>query len=189
LRNQSIRKGSMEYVIRKAVLVDRPAIEKLIAISARELSSTDYTPEQIEGALQGAFGIDTQLIKDETYFAAETNGVIVGCGGWSKRKTLFGGDNRETRDPAELNPETDPAKIRAFFAHPDWARRGIGKSILARCEAEAKSFGFRSLELMATLPGVRLYSSCGFAATDRIQYLLPSGIAIDFVPMKKMLIM
>lgn len=177
----------MQYFIRKANLDDCPNIEKLIALSARELSVQDYTPEQIEGALQGAFGVDTQLIKDGTYFVVEAKGVIIGCGGWSKRKTLFGGDKQETRDSAELNPKTDPAKIRAFFVHPEWARRGIGKAILAQCESEAKVFGFRSLELMATLPGVRLYSACGFVASERVEYTLPSGITIEFIPMKKIL--
>ena len=163
-------------------------IEKLIALSARELSAKDYTPEQIEGALQGAFGVDTQLIIDETYFVVEMNGALVGCGGWSKRKTLFGSDKREARDSAELNPETDAAKIRAFFVHPDWARRGIGRAILAKCESDAKAFGFRSLELMSTLPGVPLYSACGFVGSERIAYSLPSGITIEFLPMRKVLV-
>lgn len=173
--------------LRKADLADRPNIETLIGVSARELSAQDYTPEQIEGALQGAFGVDTQLIKDGTYFVAEANGVLVGCGGWSKRKTLFGGDHRESRDARELDPNTEPAKIRAFFVHPQWARKGIGRTILERCESEALSCGFRSLELMSTLPGLRLYSACGFVAGEPIQYKLPSGGSIEFVPMKKML--
>jgi len=122
----------MEYLIRKATLNDCPTIEKLIALSARELSAQDYTSEQIEGALKGAFGIDTQLIRDGTYFVVEAGDAMMGCGGWSKRKTLFGGDRREARDSAELNPETDPAKIRAFFVHPKWARKGIGRAILER---------------------------------------------------------
>ena len=123
---------TMEYLIRKATLNDCPTIEKLIALSARELSAQDYTSEQIEGALKGAFGIDTQLIRDGTYFVVEAGDAMIGCGGWSKRKTLFGGDRREARDSAELNPETDPAKIRAFFVHPKWARKGIGRAILER---------------------------------------------------------
>lgn len=175
----------MQYALRKATPEDIPALEQLIALSARELSKEDYTPEQIEGALQGAFGVDTQLIKDRTYFVAEANSVLVGCGGWSKRKTLFGGDHRESRDAAELNPATDAAKIRAFFVHPDWARKGIGRAILAACEAEAKAAGFRSLELMATLPGVRLYAACGYVGSEPLQYTLPSGKTIEFVPMKK----
>ena len=177
----------MEYKIRKAELNDCPAIEKLIALSARGLSAQDYTPEQIEGALQGAFGVDTQLIKDGTYFVVAADGLMMGCGGWSRRKTLFGSDKRGTRDPAELDPETDPAKIRAFFVHPEWTRKGIGRAILARCESEAKSHGFRSLELMATLPGVRLYTAYGYIGSERIEYRLPSGQTIEFVPMKKVL--
>ncbi|MBI2428910.1 MAG: GNAT family N-acetyltransferase [Ignavibacteriales bacterium] len=177
----------MEYSIRKATFNDCSDIDKLIALSARELSAQDYTPEQIEGALQGAFGVDTQLIKDETYFVVEAEGNIVGCGGWSKRKTLFGSDKEGSRDPAELNPETDSAKIRAFFVHPNWVRKGIGTAILARCEQEAAAFGFHSLELMATLPGIKLYSACGFTGSERVHYILPSGITIEFLPMKKVL--
>jgi N-acetylglutamate synthase-like GNAT family acetyltransferase len=175
----------MEYTIRKAKMNDCPAIEKLIALSARGLSAQDYTPEQIEGALQGAFGVDTQLIKDGTYFVVEAEGLMVGCGGWSKRKTLFGSDKREARDPGELDPAIDPAKIRAFFVHPDWARKGIGRALLDRCESEAKAAGFRSFEMMATLPGVRLYAACGYFGSEKVQYKLPSGKTIEFVPMKK----
>jgi Acetyltransferase (GNAT) family len=116
-----------KYKIRKAVLEDCKEIEKLIALSARGLSLEHYSHKQIEGALQGAFGVDTQLIKEESYFVVEAGEQMIGCGGWSKRKTLFGGDKREERDPEELNPATDAAKMRAFFVHPDWARKGIGK--------------------------------------------------------------
>ena len=98
---------------------------------------------------------------------------------------MFGGDKREKRDPAELNPLTESAKIRAFFVHPDWARKGIGKAILERCENEAMSAGFRSLELMSTIPGVRFYSACGYKGIKEIEYKLPSGISITFLPMKK----
>jgi len=180
-------KSEQSFTLRKAVLDDCGSIEALIARSARGLSTADYTPAQIEGALQGAFGLDTQLIEDGTYFVAEAGGEIVGCGGWSRRKTLFGSDKRDKRDPGELNPGADPAKIRAFFVHPDWARHGIGRSILQRCEAEAANCGFRSLELMATLPGVRLYAACGYAEATHIRYTLPSGIEIEFVPMTKSL--
>jgi GNAT superfamily N-acetyltransferase len=176
-----------KYLIRQAVMGDIPALSGLIPLSARALSAEDYAPGQIEGALKGAFGVDTQLINDGTYFVAEAEGVIVGCGGWSRRKTLFGGDSGVVRDAAELDPATDPAKIRAFFVHPDWARMGIGRAILDRCESDAFTSGFRSLELLATLPGVRLYSACGFVASERVEYRLPTGVTIDFVPMKKLL--
>jgi GNAT superfamily N-acetyltransferase len=171
--------------LRPACLEDRPALEALIARSARELSAGDYTPEQIEGALRGAFGVDTQLIRDRTYFVVEVDGKIVGCGGWSKRKTLFGGDARFDRDAAELNPREDAAKIRAFFVDPDYARRGIGKAILDRCEAEARDHGFTRYELMATLPGLRLYAARGYVAGEAIQYPLGNGVTIPFVPMRK----
>jgi GNAT superfamily N-acetyltransferase len=177
----------MEYTIRKATLDDCSEIEELVALSARGLSTDEYTPDQIEGALRGAFGLDTQLIKDGTYFVAEANGVLVGCGGWSKRKTLFGGDKHADRDAGELDPKTDPAKIRAFFVHPEWARKGIGRAILARCESEALSSGFSSLELMSTLPGLKMYSACGFVAGERVNYELSPGLTIEFVPMKKAL--
>jgi GNAT superfamily N-acetyltransferase len=173
------------YHIRPATLADKPALESLIARSARELSRRDYTPEQVEGALQGAFGVDTQLIRDGTYFVVECEGKIAGCGGWSRRRTLFGGDARAERDAAELDPQTDAAKIRAFFVDPDFVRRGIGRAILERCEAEARVHGFRRFELMATLPGVRLYRECGYVGETRIQYEVRPGLSIDFVPMTK----
>jgi N-acetylglutamate synthase-like GNAT family acetyltransferase len=174
-----------DWTLRPARLADCAALEKLIARSARELSAGDYTPEQIEGALRGAFGVDTQLIHDQTYFVVEADGKIVGCGGWSKRKTLFGGDARSERDAAELNPEEDAAKIRAFFVDPDYARRGIGKAILDRCESEARARGFTRYELMATLPGQRLYAAQGYRAGKAIQYSLSGAVTIEFVPMSK----
>jgi N-acetylglutamate synthase-like GNAT family acetyltransferase len=174
-----------DWTLRPARLADCAALEKLIARSARELSAGDYTPEQIEGALRGAFGVDTQLIHDQTYFVVEADGKIVGCGGWSKRKTLFGGDARSERDAAELNPEEDAAKIRAFFIDPDYARRGMGKAILDRCESEARARGFTRYELMATLPGQRLYAAQGYRAGKAIQYSLSGEVTIEFVPMSK----
>jgi len=173
------------WTLRPARLEDIPQLEPLIARSARELSASDYTPEQIEGALRGAFGVDTQLIRDQTYFVVEADGKIVGCGGWSKRKTLFGGDARAERDAAELNPQTEAAKIRAFFIDPDYTRRGIGKAILDRCEAEARARGFKRYELVATLPGMRLYAAQGYIPGDAIEYPLSGGATITFVPMSK----
>lgn len=165
--------------------MDCPELESLIARSARQLGSTDYTPEQIEGALKGAFGVDTCLIQDGTYFVVEADNIIVGCGGWSRRKTLFGGDSGAARDDEELDPAIQPAKIRAFFVDPDHARKGIGKAILEHCESEALAHGFRQCELMATLPGLRLYRKYGYVAGTPIQYQLESGTAIEFVPMRK----
>jgi GNAT superfamily N-acetyltransferase len=175
----------MEYVLRKATLDDRPALELLIARSARELSANDYQPEQVEGALRGAFGVDTQLIADETYFVVAGDGKIVGCGGWSYRRTLFGGDYRAERDSAMLDPQADSARIRAFFVDPDHARKGIGSRLLERCETDARLRGFSRLELMSTLPGVRLYAARGYVPTGQVRYDVGAGVAIEFVPMLK----
>jgi len=173
------------FSIRPAVLHEKPQLEALIARSARELSKGDYTAEQVEGALRGAFGVDTQLICDATYFVAEQDGRIVGCGGWSHRKTLFGSDARADREPGELDPRSDAAKIRAFFVDPDYARRGIGRAILEECERAALAHGFRRFEMMATLPGVRLYEVCGYVAEERVTYPLGPDLTIEFVRMVK----
>jgi GNAT superfamily N-acetyltransferase len=171
--------------IRAAALEDVAAIESLIARSAHELSAGDYTREQVAGALRGAFGVDTQLLRDGTYFVVECGGELVGCGGWSYRRTLFGSDARADRDPQPLDPRTDAAKIRAFFVHPAHARRGIGSALLERCESEARSRGFRRLELMATLPGVRLYRARGYLPGEPIDWPVPGNLTIRFVPMSK----
>src|SRR5919205_4588783 len=144
-------------IIRRATLDDREAITELIAQSARGLSRGHYSDPQIDAAIARVFGVDTNLIEDGTYFVAEISGALVGCGGWSRRKTLFGGDQYAARETGYLDPESEPAKIRAFFIHPDHARKGIGRAILARCEDEARAHGFHSLELMATLPGIAFY--------------------------------
>ena len=175
----------MNYVIRKATLDDRSAIEELIAESARGLSREDYSDEQIEAAIATVFGVDTTLIIDGTYFVAESEGRLIGCGGWSKRKTLFGGDQYVARDAAELDSRTDAAKVRAFFIHPDSARKGIGRAILATCEAAAEAHGFCSVELMATLPGVRLYAACGYEGNERVELELRDGVKLGLVPMRK----
>jgi GNAT superfamily N-acetyltransferase len=171
--------------IRPATPADRDALQGLIARSARGLSTADYRPEQVEGALQGAFGVDSQLINDGTYFVVEEAGAIVGCGGWSFRKTLFGGDQRRERDAGELDPRAEPAKIRAFFVDPAHARRGIGTMLLEKCEAEARRRGFLRVELMSTLPGIRLYSARGYAGVQQVQYEVAPGVVIEFLPMSK----
>src|SRR6266436_4693555 len=119
----------MHYLLRKATLADRDAIAELIKDSARSLSRADYSDAQIEGAIATVFGVDTNLIIDGTYFVAESAGKLIGCGGWSKRKTLFGGDQYSRRDAGELDPKTEPAKIRAFFIDPEHARQGIARAI------------------------------------------------------------
>ena len=175
-------------LLRPATLAERDVLQDLIARSARGLSTADYRPEQVEGALQGAFGVDSQLIQDGTYFVVEDAGVIVACGGWSFRKTLFGGDQRRERDAAELDPRSDPAKIRAFFVDPAHARRGIGTLLLEKCEAEARLRGFSRVELMSTLPGIRLYSARGYTGVRQVQYEVSPGVVIEFLPMTKSLI-
>lgn len=175
----------MQFAIRLALHADIPKLQELIARSIRELGKGDYTAEQIEGALRGAFGVDTQLIDDGTYFVVEVGNLVIGCGGWSKRRTLFGSDAHQARDAGELNPAIDAAKIRAFFVDPDYARHGIGAALLDRCETEAKARGFTQFELMATLPGVRLYQARGYAPSPAIQHPLSPELTIEFVPMRK----
>jgi N-acetylglutamate synthase-like GNAT family acetyltransferase len=178
----------MDYIIRKAQLEDRAAIEQLIVESARRLSLEDYSERQIEAAITTIFGVDTDLILDGTYFVAERSGGLIGCGGWSKRKTLFGGDQFASRDTSELDPKTEPAKIRAFFIHPLCAREGIARAILAACESEARACGFQSLELMSTLPGLKFYKACGYEADERVEYEAGDGIKVEFVLMRKELL-
>jgi GNAT superfamily N-acetyltransferase len=174
--------------LRKATHADIPLLNALIARSARGLSTADYSPRQIEGALRGAFGVDTQLLTDETYFVVEDLGEIVGCGGWSFRSTLFGGDARAGRDSSILDPETQPAKIRAFFVGPAHARRGIGSLLLTHCENQARAYGYREVELMATLPGAKLYAARGYVAAPLVHFEIGSGERIEFIPMRKRLI-
>jgi GNAT superfamily N-acetyltransferase len=174
-----------QFVVRAATLDEVAALEVLIRRSIRTLGAKDYTAEQIEDALRGAFGVDTQLIHDGTYFVVEHANLIVACGGWSKRRTLFGGDARSERDAGELDPAEDAAKIRAFFVAPEYARRGLGRLLLDRCESAARQRGFSKFELMATLPGVRLYAACGYVAGDAVEYALSASRTITFVPMTK----
>jgi len=176
----------------RPTLVIRPArpdecavISDLIARSLRGLSDGFYTPDEVEGALRGSCAVDTQLIEDGTYFVAVQGERLVGCGGWSYRRTLFGGDTSLDRDAGELDPAADAARIRAFFVDPDHARQGIGRAILERCEAEARGRGFTHFQLMATLPGVPMYLRCGFVPGEPERHPLPDGGTIEFVPMFK----
>lgn len=178
----------MNATLRTATFNDRPGITRLIELSVRSLSRDEYSGVQIEAALTNIFGVDSDLIDDGTYFVAEADdGALAGCGGWSKRRTLFGGDQYANREAAELDPSTEAARIRAFFVHPEWARQGIARAILERCEAEAQAGGFRSLELMSTLPGLNFYRALGYVGGERVTYDLGNGVSIDFVPMRKQL--
>jgi GNAT superfamily N-acetyltransferase len=174
----------MEFRIRKAIAEDTPVLRVLIEASVRGLQSNDYSAEQIEGALQSVYGVDSQLIADGTYFVVESaDGIIVACGGWSKRKTLYGGDQWTGREPALLNPEHDAAKIRAFFVHPDWTRRGIGSMVLDACEKAAVSAGFTRLEMGSTLTGVPLYQARGYVSLENLEVPLGSGVKLPIVKM------
>jgi GNAT superfamily N-acetyltransferase len=176
-----------DWQVRLAGEKDFPALEKLISLSARGLRGDYYSAAQIEAALCSVFGVDRQLIWDRTYFVAERAGELIGCGGWSKRKTLFGSDHYTNRDDAELDPDVEPARIRAFFIHPEWARHGIGRAILNECERAIGAAGFRSVELAATLPGEPFYAACGYKATEGSEVSLPNDLALQIVRMTKQL--
>lgn len=175
----------MDYEVRKATLDDREAITRLIAESARELSRQHYADAQIEAAIASVFGVDSDLIEDGTYFVAEQDETLIGCGGWSRRKTLFGGDQFSNRDAGMLDPATESAKIRAFFVHPQHARKGVARAILSVCEKEAKDHGFHTLELMATLPGVEFYEANGYRIVGNFDLDLADGVKLPLVPMRK----
>ena len=174
---------SAPFSARAATPDDLPALLALIGESVRGLSVGYYTPAQIESALVHVFGPDTQLIADRTYYVVEHDERLVAAGGWSRRRTLFGGDQmKETEDPL-LDPASEPARIRAFFVHPAWARRGLGRLLFAECLAAARAAGFRRLELAATLPGVPLYTSLGFAVSERFTVAMPGGLELPLARM------
>lgn len=170
---------------RLATLADVPALRDLIPLSARHLQRDHYTARQIEGALGPVFGVDTQLIRDGTYFVAEASGALVGSGGWSRRRTRFGGDDTRSGEDPLRDPTTEPAMIRAFFVHPAWARRGIGRRLLTLSEQAARAAGFTQLEIAATLPGVPLYEACGYAVVARDEVPLPNGERLPIVRMRE----
>lgn len=185
--------------VRVAVAADVPALRELIQLSVRTLQAQDYSPEQMEAALRSVFGVDSQLIADGTYLVAEaalprsnfaamesqTGSVLAGCGGWSKRKTLYGGDRWRERQDDLLDPRHDAAKIRAFFIHPDWARRGVGTRILDACEAAAMAAGFTRFEMGATLTGAKLFGERGYVPLKQIDLTLENGITLPIIHMEK----
>ena len=171
--------------LRLATMDDAAALEALIAESVHGLQAGDYTAAQRDAALGTVLGLDRTLIGDGTYFVVEAEGRIVACGGWSRRRTLFGADGVPGKDDAWLDPATDPARIRAFFVHPQWARRGLGTRILEACEGAARAAGFRRLELAATLTGIAFYRVHGYREGERIEVPLRGGENLPVVRMTK----
>lgn len=171
--------------MRVAVPADIPDLDELIARSARVLGRGHYSEEETESAIRYVFGVDSVLVADRSYFVAESGGMIVGCGGWSRRRTLYGGDQRPVGPQDYLDPTRDAARIRAFFVAPEAARRGVGRRLFDECVSAAAAAGFGSLELMATLPGVPFYAALGFEAVQQVNDTLPDGVALRFVRMRR----
>lgn len=173
--------------LRPAGLDDIPDLRELIEQSVMALQAGDYSEAQRRAALGTVFGVDTQLLRDGTYFVIEIDDVIAACGGWSCRRTLYGADAVADKDDARLDPETDAARIRAFFVRPGYERRGLGRRLLEACEAAARQAGFRRAELGATLTGVALYQACGYAPVEATRAPLPGGLNLAIVRMGKTL--
>jgi GNAT superfamily N-acetyltransferase len=177
----------MDISLRLATPDDVPALRDLIPLSVRALSKGYYTSAQIESGLKYVFGVDSQLIADGTYFVAENATHLVGAGGWSKRKTLYGGDQSKGEADPLLDPAHDPAHIRAFYVHPDYARRGIGRRIMQACEDAARAAGFTRLDLGSTVAGEPLYAAMGFHVRERVEIPMPDGEALSAAMMDKVL--
>lgn len=175
----------VNFSVRVACEDDAPALETLIELSARALLACHYSNRQIEAALGPVFGLDRQLILDGTYFVVECRGSPVACGGWSKRRSWYGGDRGRDAAEPELSPESDPARVRAFFVHPQWERRGLGRLLLHECEKAIKAAGFKTIELVATLAGEALYAAHGYWVVQREHAALPGGLRLDTVRMAK----
>lgn len=171
--------------LRLAVTADIPELERLIARSGRALSAGFYTDVQATAVTLHVFGVDSQLIDDETYYVIEHDGAIVACGGWGARRTLFGADRTKTGPDPRLDPASEPARIRAFFVDPTMARRGLGRRLMAHCSAAATAAGFRSLELAATMPGVPLYLASGFVVVEEFAITLPGHVIVPLVRMRR----
>ena len=181
----AIRDRHTNWEPRLAREEDIPALEALIPLSVRTLQAAHYSPAQMEAALGPVFGVDRQLIRDNTYFVVEDEGQIVGCGGWSKRCSLYGGDHHRTEPDPELDPRRDAARVRAFFVHPSWARRGIGRSIMVACERAIIAAGFSQVDIVATLAGEPLYASFGYMVTERYDISMTGGLSLPAVRMTK----
>ena len=173
------------FDVRVATDADVPALRTLIVESVRGLSAGYYTATQAESALVHVFGPDTQLIADGTYYVVESGGTLIAGGGWSRRRTLYGGDQTKSGADAPLDPATEPARIRAFFVHPAWARRGLGRLLFEHCRDAARAAGFRELTLVATMPGVPLYTALGFDERERFAVPMADGLELPVVRMTR----
>lgn len=165
---------------------DLPALLRLMDMAISDLQKDFLTPDQIKASRE-VMGVDSQLIRDRTYFVIEEKGKIVGCGGWSFRETLFGGDHSDGRDPAKLDPDTQPARIRAMYCHPAHTRKGIGRLIMTLCETAILAHGFKTAELMATMAGVPLYCACGYHKIRDHRAATSSGTYVPLSLMRKKL--
>jgi GNAT superfamily N-acetyltransferase len=174
-----------EFSLRAARDSDIATMQALIQRSGIGLSQGFYTPGQAAAITHEVFGVDSQLVRDGTYFVIEHNGVIVACGGWGKRDTLHGGDQRKQGTDRLLAPGVEAARIRAFFVEPGMARQGLGTMLMKRCEEDARAAGFTSLELAATLPGEPLYRALGFAEVERVELALTAGVRVPLVRMRR----
>lgn len=178
---------SKEFTNRIATLDDLPALREVMRRSIAQLQDTFLNPEQVR-ASHRVMGLDTQLIRDSTYFIIESGGRIAGCGGWSWRSTLYGGDESAvTREPRALDPAAEPARIRAMYTDPDFVRRGVGRLILSLCEQAARDAGFRRATMMATMAGVPLYAACGYEEVEPITITNVEGVSVPLVRMEKSL--
>lgn len=171
--------------LRTATTRDIPELQTLIDASARILSIGHYSDAQIDAAAVHVFGVDSQLIRDGTYYVIEENGQLIAAGGWSARRTLYGGDQTKQQNDPLLDPATDAARIRAFFVHPEWTRRGLARRLYDTCAAAAWSAGFRRLELMSTRPGEPLYRALGFTPMESVVQRLPGGVDVEFTHMSR----
>ncbi|WGU40931.1 GNAT family N-acetyltransferase [Phenylobacterium sp. NIBR 498073] len=175
---------SQTLTIRSAVSGDIPALKAVMDRAIKELLPAFLPPAEVL-ASQEVMGLDTQLIEDGTYYVVEADGAIAGCGGWSRRATLFGGDHSAGRDAALVDPATDPARVRAMYTSPDFTRCGVGRLILATCEAKAKAEGFSRCEMAATMAGEPLYAACGYQRIEPFEAQTSNGVKVPLVRMGK----
>lgn len=189
LRKNSARMASSpaQWALRLAAERDIPALESLVELSVRSLLSRCYSAAQLDAALGPVFGVDRQLIRDGTYFVIECGHDIGACGGWSRRRAVYGGDRDRADEDEELNPQADAARVRAFFVHPAWERRGIGRRLLLESESAIRAAGFNRIELVATLAGEPLYTAHGYSVAERYEAPMPGGLALAVVRMTKSL--